>query len=91
MFHGQNDLLCGLICTWPASISLTELGAVPVAAVELRSRDEPTTAADLTDRAAQGLSRYELPQEIRIVDELPRTPSGKVDLMAVRALFEGEA
>ena len=27
------------------------------------------------------------PTEIRIVDELPRTPSGKVDLAAVRALF----
>jgi acyl-CoA synthetase (AMP-forming)/AMP-acid ligase II len=66
------------------------LGAVPVAAVELRAGDAGATAADLTERASQGLSRYELPQEIRIVDELPRTPSGKVDLMAVRALFESE-
>jgi acyl-CoA synthetase (AMP-forming)/AMP-acid ligase II len=36
------------------------------------------------------LARYELPTVLRIVDELPRTPSGKVDLTAVRALI-GEA
>jgi acyl-CoA synthetase (AMP-forming)/AMP-acid ligase II len=67
------------------------LGAVPVAAVELRAGEDSVGAADLAERASHGLSRYELPQEIRIVDELPRTPSGKVDLMAVRSLFEGEA
>ena len=67
------------------------LGAVPVAAVELRVEQAAATPDELTERASQGLSRYELPQEIRIVDELPRTPSGKVDLMAVRALFEGDA
>lgn len=65
------------------------LGAVPVAAVELRAH-ETATPADLAQSASQNLSRYELPQEIRIVDELPRTPSGKVDLMAVRGLFEAE-
>jgi acyl-CoA synthetase (AMP-forming)/AMP-acid ligase II len=67
------------------------LGAVPVAAVELRAGQDSVSPADLAERASHGLSRYELPQEIRIVDELPRTPSGKVDLMAVRSLFEGEA
>lgn len=66
------------------------LGAVPVAAVELRTDDAQATPAELAERASHGLSRYELPQEIRIVDELPRTPSGKVDLMAVRAMFEAE-
>jgi long-chain acyl-CoA synthetase len=66
------------------------LGAVPVAAVELRSEQDAASPAALAERASQVLSPYELPQEIRIVDELPRTPSGKVDLMAVRALFEAE-
>jgi acyl-CoA synthetase (AMP-forming)/AMP-acid ligase II len=65
------------------------LGAVPVAAVELRA-DAVATPIDIRDRAARNLSRYEVPQEIHVVDELPRTPSGKVDLMAVRALLEGE-
>jgi acyl-coenzyme A synthetase/AMP-(fatty) acid ligase len=37
------------------------------------------------------LARYELPAEVRLVATLPRTPSGKVDLVAVRALFGVEA
>lgn len=62
------------------------LGAVPVAVVELRAGD-PITGADLLAHASATLSRYELPAEIRIVDALPRTPSAKVDLAAVGALF----
>jgi hypothetical protein len=37
--------------------------------------------------AATVLARYELPVEVRVVDALPRTPSGKVDLAEVRALL----
>jgi acyl-CoA synthetase (AMP-forming)/AMP-acid ligase II len=67
----------------------TRLGAVPVAAVELRHDREPVTAADLLAHAATTLARYELPAEIRIVEALPRTPSAKVDLAAVAALLAG--
>ena len=67
------------------------LGAVPVAAVELRSGLAPPSAADLLAEAANVLARYELPDEVKLVDALPRTPSGKVDLVAVRALFSVEA
>jgi acyl-coenzyme A synthetase/AMP-(fatty) acid ligase len=63
------------------------LGAVPVAAVELR-RGPRITSQDLLAHASAALARYELPVEIRIVDELPRTGSAKVDLAAVSALFE---
>ena len=63
------------------------LGAVPVAAVELRPGAPPTTARDLLAGAAAVLARYELPADLRLVDALPRTPSGKVDLAAVRALL----
>jgi acyl-CoA synthetase (AMP-forming)/AMP-acid ligase II len=63
------------------------LGAVPVAAVELRDGLAPVTAQDLLAHASLALARYELPAEIRIVDELPRTSSAKVDLAAVTALF----
>jgi acyl-CoA synthetase (AMP-forming)/AMP-acid ligase II len=65
------------------------LGAVPVAAVELRPGTEPVTPEELLVHASRTLARYELPAEIRIVDELPRTPSAKVDLTAVAALFSG--
>jgi acyl-CoA synthetase (AMP-forming)/AMP-acid ligase II len=63
------------------------LGAVPVAAVELRQGEAPITPQALLAHARATLSRYELPAEIRIVDELPRTASGKADLGAVTALF----
>ena len=63
------------------------LGAVPVAAVELRAGVADVTADDLLADAAKTLARYELPVELRIVDELPRTPSGKVELAAVKAMF----
>jgi acyl-CoA synthetase (AMP-forming)/AMP-acid ligase II len=66
------------------------LGAVPVAAVELRAGSQPVPADDLLAEAAKLLARYELPDELRVVDALPRTPAGKVDLAAVRELFAVE-
>jgi acyl-CoA synthetase (AMP-forming)/AMP-acid ligase II len=64
------------------------VGAVPVAAVELRPAAGAVSADDLIELASRSLARYELPAEVRIVDALPRTPSGKVELAAVRAMFE---
>jgi acyl-CoA synthetase (AMP-forming)/AMP-acid ligase II len=63
------------------------LGAVPIAVVELRTSGEPVTADELLSALSGALARYELPAELRIVDTLPRTPSGKVDLGAVRELM----
>jgi len=63
------------------------LGAVPVAAVELRPGAGAVSADELLDAAGQVLARYEVPDELMVVDALPRTPSGKVDLAAVRGLF----
>jgi long-chain acyl-CoA synthetase len=60
------------------------LGETPVAMVELR---EPVTTADLTDFLRTRLARYEIPTDIAIVDAIPRTPSGKADLGAVRRHF----
>jgi acyl-CoA synthetase (AMP-forming)/AMP-acid ligase II len=66
------------------------LGAVPVAAVELRAGADAVTADELLAHVAARLAGYEVPTELRIVDALPRTESAKVDLTAVRALFEPE-
>jgi acyl-CoA synthetase (AMP-forming)/AMP-acid ligase II len=63
------------------------LGAVPVAAVELRPGAPAVSADELLADAASVLARYELPAELRVVDALPRTPAGKVDLAAVRELL----
>ncbi len=62
------------------------LGETPVAMVELR---EPASAdpGALADFLRTRLARYEIPADIAIVAELPRTPSGKPDLTAVRRFF----
>jgi acyl-CoA synthetase (AMP-forming)/AMP-acid ligase II len=62
------------------------LGQVPVAAVELKA-GRPLSTDELLEYASTVLARYEIPARVLIVDELPRTPSGKADLPAVRALF----
>ena len=64
------------------------LGQVPVAAVELRPDAEPVRSEDLTAWARQRLSGYQVPVEIRIVDQLPRTPSMKISQAAIRSLFD---
>lgn len=59
------------------------LGETPVAVVELR--DAASVDADeLTAFLRSRLARYEIPSEITIVDAIPRTPSGKPDLSAIR-------
>jgi acyl-CoA synthetase (AMP-forming)/AMP-acid ligase II len=62
------------------------LGETPVALVELRAgaaagRDE------LVEFLGTRLARYEIPTEIVIAEAIPRTPSGKPDLTAVRSYF----
>ncbi|HWC80500.1 MAG TPA: AMP-binding protein [Pseudonocardiaceae bacterium] len=64
------------------------LGEVPVAAVTIRADRSEPAAADLRRWLEDRLARYHLPTEIKVVDELPRTPSMKVSLPDVRALFE---
>lgn len=62
------------------------LGETPVAMVELRAAaDEAELTAYLADR----LARYEIPTTIDVVESIPRTPSGKPDLGAVRDHFAG--
>src|SRR5690606_36307534 len=57
------------------------LGETPVAMVELRS---PVDTAELFAHLWGRLARYEVPTDIAIVELIPRTPSGKPDLTAVR-------
>ena len=66
------------------------LGEVPVALVELRA-GQTLSAEVLSDHLRTRLSRYEIPAEIVFTDEIPRTPSGKPDLRAVREHFTEHA
>ena len=62
------------------------LGAVPVAAVELRP-GATTTEAALREHAAALLAPYEVPVHIEVMNEIPRTDSGKVDLVAMSEIL----
>jgi long-chain acyl-CoA synthetase len=62
------------------------LGETPVAMVELRE-SASTDAAGLVDYLRERLARYEIPTDIAIVTAIPRTPSGKPDLGAIRDFF----
>ncbi|MGW5715210.1 class I adenylate-forming enzyme family protein [Amycolatopsis sp. NPDC003865] len=65
-------------------ISDERLGEVPVAAVTLRGE---CGVAELREWLVQRLARYQVPTEVKVVEELPRTPSMKVSRPDVRALF----
>lgn len=65
------------------------LGDVPVAAVQLRP-GASASPEELLAHAAEHLAGYKVPRSLRIVHELPRTPSLKVSGPGVRALFEQE-
>jgi acyl-CoA synthetase (AMP-forming)/AMP-acid ligase II len=61
------------------------LGETPVAMVELRDAVE---VESLLDHLRKRLARYEIPADIAIVEQIPRTPSGPADLTAVRGHFD---
>jgi long-chain acyl-CoA synthetase len=64
------------------------LGDTPAAMVELRSTGS-VSGAELTEYLRTRLAPYEIPSEIAVVESIPRTPSGKADLTAVRRHFTG--
>ncbi len=64
------------------------LGETPAAVVELRP-GATATSEEILDHLGGRLARYEVPTELVIVDTIPRTPSGKADLRAVRDQLAG--
>jgi long-chain acyl-CoA synthetase len=62
------------------------LGQTPVAMVELRS-GACADPGELAEFLRPRLARYEIPTTIAVVDAIPRTPSGKPDMSAVRSHF----
>jgi acyl-CoA synthetase (AMP-forming)/AMP-acid ligase II len=67
------------------------LGEVPVAAIILVAGASAPDEAELASFARERLVAYQVPTRFIIVDELPRTPSMKPSLPAVKALFASEA
>jgi len=66
------------------------LGAVPAAAVVLREGAH-LTEDELRAWARQHMLPYQTPTAFKFIDDMPRTPSMKPKIIAIKALFETEA
>lgn len=84
-----------LLCQHPAvadagvtGIADERLGQVPVAAVELRPGQPVINGDELLDYLREHLRSFELPSQLKVVEALPRTPSMKVRLADLPALFD---
>lgn len=72
-------------------VSHERLGHVPVAAIEAQPAGEAPTAGELDAWLRKHLPATNIPADYRIVAELPRTPSLKIRIDAVRSLFAASA
>ncbi|MGZ8764685.1 MAG: class I adenylate-forming enzyme family protein, partial [Acidimicrobiia bacterium] len=63
------------------------MGEVGVAVVVARDPRNPPTLTDLRDHAADELAAYKMPEDIRIVAELPMTAMDKLDRRALGTLI----
>jgi long-chain acyl-CoA synthetase len=68
----------------------TRLGQVPVAAIQLKPGVTPPAFADLEAHLRAHLLATHMPVKWRLVEELPRNRSMKIDRPALRRLFEEE-
>ena len=67
------------------------LGQVPAAAVQFKPGLERPTISELEAHLRTYVLATHVPVHWRIVEELPKTPSFKIDRLALRPLFETEA
>ncbi|MDB5471527.1 MAG: Acyl-CoA synthetase [Caulobacter sp.] len=63
------------------------LGEAPVALVEMKPGRALVPADELMAFARERLVAYQVPTVIKVVAQMPRTPSMKIDKTAVKALF----
>jgi len=65
----------------------SRLGQVPAAAIVPRDGEKWPSIKDLTAHARKYLTPYQVPTVFKLVEEMPRTPTLKVSMPAVKALF----
>ena len=65
------------------------MGQVPVAAIIMRAERPEPSDEELANHARAGLAGYKVPAAWLRVRALPRTPAGKLQREAVRALVDG--
>jgi acyl-coenzyme A synthetase/AMP-(fatty) acid ligase len=78
----------GVVASCVVGVSEARLGQVPVAVIELQQDASAPDPADLSERLRAELPATNIPVTYHFVATLPRTPSLKIDLSAVRALAE---
>jgi acyl-coenzyme A synthetase/AMP-(fatty) acid ligase len=78
----------GVAASSVVGIPDTRLGQVPVAAIEMQVGAPAPNVEALRAHARASLPAPFIPVAFRVVEALPRTPSLKTDLRAVRALFQ---
>ena len=67
------------------------MGEHVCAFVRTRPGERPPTLAEVREHFERvGLARQKWPEDIREVDDLPRTPSGKVKKFVLRDQLRGE-
>lgn len=66
------------------------LGEIPVAAIELKPCFTDVDLDEVIRFAKTKLTSYQVPVSIKVVAEIPRTPSMKISKHAVKNLFLGE-
>jgi len=67
------------------------LGSVPAAAVERKAGAAPLDADELKSFVRKLLPATHIPVHVRIVDQLPRTATLKLELGAIREMFTSDA
>jgi amino acid adenylation domain-containing protein len=77
--YGREDVADAAVTTWEASP-----GDKRIAAYVVPAPGADVTVTALREFLATKLSAYAMPGAIRILDALPRTPSGKLDRQAIR-------
>jgi fatty-acyl-CoA synthase len=60
----------------------------PLACIVVTRRVDVDTVRDHLER--HGFARWQLPQRVEIVDEVPKTAFGKFDKKLLRAMFAGD-
>ena len=86
------------VCRHPAVLEAAVIaaadaqgGTIPAAFVQLRPGHAAgeALAADIMGKAAEALPRFKRPQRVQFMEQLPRTPTGKVQRFKLRQLARG--
>ena len=84
----ENQLMAHSAVAEAAVIAIPDdqWGERPMAVVVLQSGAE-ATADELRDHLAKGFSKWQLPERVEFIDEIPRTATGKFKKTALREQF----